>query len=250
MKDVNSSNFGKKFTWIASFNCVLFPKSLDGREWLMMPYLEGGRPGRRMRVSRDLALLQIRFGSEVVRLKPGETLRSCSVCAPIRYLFTWPYYTNFRFAPMRGVSTGPEGDAKLAGTPKGGLKGIRNDFWILKIMVEILSSWLAPLPQFSHSSIHDWYSRLASSKHIWSMPASSESVYWSSHDSISNRYWSWQSDLQPAIERRLNPKMVNTKTKTTMIHFFAMILAPSPKTVPSLHSLHIPVLFFMGFLSK
>ena len=42
------------------------------------------------------------------------TLRSCFVCAPIRYRFTRPYYTKFSFASRRGVSTIPEGDTKNA----------------------------------------------------------------------------------------------------------------------------------------
>jgi hypothetical protein len=82
---------------------------------------------------------------------------------------------------------------------------------------------LTSLPQFSHSSIHDWYSLLAWSMHILSMSASAGSSYWSLHDSTSDSYSSRQSDLQPAIDRRLNPKIINTKIERIIIHFLVII---------------------------
>jgi hypothetical protein len=59
------------------------------------------------------------------------------------------------------------------------------------------------------------------------MPASSGSSYIALHDSTAKSYASPQSDLQPAIEWKLNPKIINKKTKTALMHFFAMILTPS-----------------------
>ena len=81
--------------------------------------------------------------------------------------------------------------------------------------------------QSSHSSIHDSYWLFASSRQVSSASGSSGSSESVLHESTSDLYSSWQSDLQSAIERRLNPKMINTKAKATIIHFFAMILAPS-----------------------
>ena len=79
--------------------------------------------------------------------------------------------------------------------------------------------------QSSHCSMHDSYWLFASSMQVSSISGSSGSSGSVLHESTSDWYSSWQSDLQSAIERRPNPRMINAKTKATIIHLFDMILA-------------------------